>query len=102
MNTHPETTSLRTVVVAFGSLLIVASLGRLALVVPDWLAGAPPAYPGLYERQLFGVLTRVPLLSAVLLMQRTGKGAPARGRQAVVWALLAISVIAMVVEALRE
>lgn len=102
MNAQSETSSLRTGLMWFGVLLIIASLGRLAVVLPDWLAGAPPAYPGQYERRLFSVLTSVPLLSAVLLMQGTGRTAPMRGRQVAVWVLLAISVIAMLVDAVRE
>jgi hypothetical protein len=102
MQVQPETSSMRTGLMVFGVLLILASLGRLALVLPDWLAGAPPAYPGQYERRLFSVLTSVPLLSAVLLMQSTGNTAPVRRRHAIAWALLAISVSAMIVEALRD
>jgi hypothetical protein len=62
---------------------------------------APPAYPDQYERRLFGVLTSVQMLSAVLLMQPTGKGVPSRARLVLAWALLAVGLIAFVVEALR-
>ncbi|MES3033264.1 MAG: hypothetical protein V4813_04640 [Gemmatimonadota bacterium] len=102
MTVQPETSSVRTGLMAFGILLIIASLGRLAVVLPDWLAGAPAAYPGQYERRLFSVLTSVPMLSAVLLMQSTGNTGPVRRRHAIAWALLAISVIAMIVEALHS
>ena len=101
MNTQPGLNSLRTGLQVFGLLLIVVSLGRLAVVVPSWVGGAAPAYPGQYEHRLLGVLTSVPLLSVVLLMQRGAHGAPARRRPVLAWALLAISVIAMLVDASR-
>lgn len=100
-NAQPETSTVRTGLQLFGALLIVAKLVRLAVILPDWLSGAPPAYPGQYERQLFSVLTSVPLLSAVLLMQPTRNGAPARARLVLAWTLLAASVIAMIAETLR-
>ena len=93
---------MRTGLKVFGLLLIVVSLGRLAVVLPDWFAGAPPAYPGQYERRLFSVLTSVPLLSAVLLMHSTGNTAPVRRRTSIAWALLAVSVIATLVEVLHK
>ena len=101
MNAVPERKSMCTAFQLFGLLLVIASLGRLVTVVPDWVGGEPPAYPGQYERRLFGALTSVPLMSAFLLTQRREQGAPTRGRRALVWALLAISVIALILDVLR-
>jgi len=79
MDAQPGSNSLRTALNVLLLLLIVVSLGRLAVVVPNWVGGAAPAYPGQYESRLFNFLAFVPVLSAVLLIQRSTPRAPGWG-----------------------
>jgi hypothetical protein len=82
-------------------LLIAVSLGRLAIVVPEWAAGDAPAFPGQYERRLLGTLATVPLLSAVLLNMRSGIAPTSRTRRVLIWTLLGAAVLALLVNVLK-
>jgi hypothetical protein len=84
-----------------GLPMIAVLLVRLVLVVPDWVAGVAPVYPGQYERRLRGALTSVPLLSAVQLVLWSTPSAPSRRRVRLAWALLAMSVMAVLVDVVR-
>ena len=101
MDAQPGSKSLRTALNVLLLLLIVVHLGGLAVMVPDWVGGAAPAYPGQYENRIFGVLTLVPMLSAVQLIQRNAPRAPNWGRLTLTYALLALGVISMLVDVSR-
>jgi hypothetical protein len=87
-----ETSRARTVVRVACLALIAVALVRLALVVPRWLAGAPPAYPDEYVEPLRSALVEIPILS-VAILERGGAQPP--WRRVLPWALLAVSVAAM-------
>jgi hypothetical protein len=78
-------------------LLIAAVLVRLALIVPRWVTGTPPAYPGQYEGRLLVTITMVGILGAALLAKRPVFHT-SRGKIAY-WGLLGVAIVAMVVDA---
>ena len=85
--------------------LIAVALVRLALVVPRWLAGTPPAYPDEYVEPLRSALVVIPILSVTLLGlgARGARDEPQRlWRRALPWALLAVSIAAMGIRAGRS
>lgn len=101
MEVQPAVKTVRAFVFVFGVLSITITLGRLAVLVPDWLVGVPPAYPDQYARRLLSALTTVPLVSAVLLLHLGRNGAPTRGRLMLVGALLTLGIAAMVLDVIR-
>jgi len=102
MDAQPGSNSLRTKLNVLLLLLIVVSLGRLAVVVPGWVGGATPAYRGQYESELFSFLASFPMLSAVLLIQRSLPRTLGWGRVTLVCALMAISLISVLVDISRD
>lgn len=91
----------RFVVRAACLVLIAVVLGRLAVVVPGWVGGAPPAYPDQYLGRLLFALIEVPILSVSLLALSAAPGPQPRWRRALPWALLAVSVVALALEVRR-
>lgn len=47
--------------------LIAVWAFRLFQIVPNWIAGTPPTYPGQYMRRLLGSASGISLLGAVLI-----------------------------------
>ena len=78
---------------------MVVILARLAMVVPGWMSGAPPAYPGQYLRRLYLALAMVPLLCVTLLGITASRNRQPLWRRVLPWVLLAVSVVAMVLDA---
>ena len=78
-------------------LLIAAVLVRLAVIVPPWVTGTPPAYPWQYEGRLLFTITIVGILGAVLLAKRPVFHT-SRGKIAY-WLSLGGAIAAMVVDA---
>ena len=49
--------------------LIAFQLAWFSTLLPQWLRGDPPAYPGQYETRLLNSLTMVGILSAAFVSQ---------------------------------
>ncbi len=82
----------------FGCIaLIVVAFARLAAVLPRWMSGEPPTYPGEYFEHLSPVLVTVPLMTLVLLAH--GRQPAPSWRSAVQWGLLALSVVGIAIAA---
>jgi len=87
-------------VVRFACLVLIAvALVRLALVVPRWLGGTPPAYPDEYVEPLRSALVAIPILSVAILERGPRVGARPLWRRVLPWALLAVSIAAMGIRA---
>ena len=78
--TFPRLTPLRC------GAVILAEVVRVLQVVPRWIAGTPPAFPGQYENRLLNALVGIGLVGAVLVGQSAFRHTT-RGRIAY-WALL--------------
>ncbi len=102
MKADPAPTSLPRMLQVLALLLMLGTIGRLAVVLPDWIAGVPPRSAGLYERRLLSVFVYVPILSVSMLSASGWMRAQSRGRQAFVWALLAISIFALVLDIMLD
>ncbi len=78
-------------------VLIAIVVVRLALIVPRWVTGTPPAYPMQYEGRLLFTIAVVGILSASLLSKRALLN-NARGKAAY-WMLLGAAITALVIDA---
>jgi hypothetical protein len=76
--------------------LIAIQGWRLLEIVPRWLGGLPPAYPGQYQRRSLDVAIAVGLMGAVLVRQLTGR--VSRRAQFAYWSLLAVGAAAFVAQ----
>ncbi len=83
-------------------LIMLFSLGRLAAVVPHWLAGEPAAYPGQYAHRLVSTLFTVPIFSAVVLMRLTPVDMRSQRHRVVIGALLASSVVSWIIRIILD
>jgi hypothetical protein len=69
--------------------LICAEVVRVLQIVPRWIAGTPPTFPGQYESRLLNALVGIGILGAVLVGQSANRHS-VRGRIAY-WSLLGVS-----------
>ena len=76
--------------------LIVIAAFRFVRLLPDWVGGVPPAYPGQYEGRLLFAITIAAIGGATLLA--VGMRTSTRQGRIAYWALLAIATAAMVVQ----
>jgi hypothetical protein len=81
--------------------LIAVVLVRLAVVIPGWVAGAPPAHPDQYLSRLYFALIAVPALSVSIMALGTSGGLRPRWRQVLPWVLLTVSLVAMMLDVRR-
>ena len=76
--------------------VIVIAAFRVVQIVPDWLSGAAPAYPGQYASRLLNALTIVGIMGATLVNRGTSRGRVAH------WVLLATALGSLVMLVLRD
>ena len=75
-------------------LLIGAQLLWLGQVVPRWIRGAPPAFPGQYVERLLNAATNIGIAASVLVSQGSASRTP-RGRF-FYWLSLAVAMASLV------
>jgi hypothetical protein len=90
-----ENARARTIFRLGGVALIAVALVRLALVVPRWLGGAPPAYPDEYVEPLRSALVEIPIVCVAMLAFGARDAPQPLWRRVLSWALLMVSLAAM-------
>ena len=90
----------RTAYRALCAALIAVQIGRVLQIAPRWSAGAPPAYPGQYERRLLNAIISVSILGAVLVGDSSARNST-RGRLAY-WGLLSVAVVVLVAQVIAD
>ena len=68
----------RTLLLAAAFVLISIQLLRLLAIVPDWLAGVAPSYPGKYESRASSALTGISIMLGTVVNMWPGQ--PTRSR----------------------
>lgn len=89
-------TSPQSVLTLATSALIVIAVFRFLRLLPDWIGGVPPAYPGQYEGRLLFTIAIAAMGGATLL--GLGWSTSTRRSRIAYWTLLALATAAFVVQ----
>ena len=81
--------------------LIAVALARLVVAIPLGVASAPPANPSQYIGRLYFALVEVPILTLTFIVLGTSAEPRPRWRRVLPFALLTVSLVAMVLDVRR-